>query len=417
VWIIPAFPRIAPGQVVTAKWLMLILSLRIAVGFPMTVFGAVTTARQRFALNGSIAIVFALLNGAATYLVLSTGHGLLTLVATTTALNLLSYVAYALSARHVFPAMRISLSRFRPHRVREVTAFSLYVFIIDIAIQIGFNLDNVVVGAFLGTSAVAVYAVSLRLADYQRQLSNQFNQLLFPVVVSFKTRGEADALRNTLITGTRVALALVTGVTVCLIGLAGPLIDLWMGAGFHESVTPLYVLAVAGVVLVGQGPLGNVLLGTGRHRLVAYCSMGEALANLAMSVWLVRVYGLVGVALGTAIPVVIANLAILMPAACRDLGLRVTTFLGRTAIPPLLAALPTALTITVLRSVLPAASLQVVFAEGLVAAVVYLISLAMLGISTEERTRSVAYLRQVSRRHLHAPPFQVADTAAVRTRR
>ena len=77
-----------------------------------------------------------------------------------------------------------------------MTAFSLYVFVIDIAIQIGFNLDNVVVGAALGTSAVAVYAVDasarrLSAAD----LSNQFNGLMFPVVVRFDAANDPDALR------------------------------------------------------------------------------------------------------------------------------------------------------------------------------------------------------------------------------
>ena len=35
----------------------------------MSVFGAVTTARQRFALTGGIAIAVALLQGAASYIV------------------------------------------------------------------------------------------------------------------------------------------------------------------------------------------------------------------------------------------------------------------------------------------------------------------------------------------------------------
>ena len=61
----------------------------------------------------------------------------------------------------------------------------MYVFVIDIAIQIGFNLDNVVIGAAIGTSAVAVFAVALRLADFQRQVCNQFNGLMFPIVVRF----------------------------------------------------------------------------------------------------------------------------------------------------------------------------------------------------------------------------------------
>ena len=74
-----------------------------------------------------------------------------------------------------------------------MTSFSLYLFIIDIAIQLGFNLDNLVVGAFLGTSAVAVYSVAARLADYQRQLCNQFNGLLFPVVVGLGARTTSTA--------------------------------------------------------------------------------------------------------------------------------------------------------------------------------------------------------------------------------
>ena len=54
----------------------------------------------------------------------------------------------------------------------------------------------------------------------------------------------------------------------------------------------------AGIVLVGQGPADNILLGTGRHRLVAYVAIGEALTNLVMSVILVRYYGILGVANG-----------------------------------------------------------------------------------------------------------------------
>ncbi len=84
-----------------------------------------------------------------------------------------------------------------------------------------------------------------------------------------------------------------------------------MGPGFEGSVLPLQVLAVTGIVLVGQGPLGNILLGTGRHRLVAFVSLGEAIANLVLSVLLVRRYGMLGVAIGTAVPVIAANLFVL----------------------------------------------------------------------------------------------------------
>jgi len=394
-WVIPRFPNLPAGEIPRAQLLLALLGVRIAIGFPMTVFGAATTARQRFALNNGVAIAVALINGGVTYLVLSAGFGLVPLVAATTAVSLASYGAYAWTARRAFPEMRIRPSSFSKTLVRDVTTFSVYLFLIDIAIQIGFNLDNVVVGAALGTSAVAIYAVTLRLADYQRQLCNQFNSLLFPIVVRFGAAGRGEALREMLVEGTRIALTLVTGVTVCVMGFGGPLIVRWMGPAFEASVAPLYVLALTGVVLVGQGPLGNILLGTGRHRLVAFTSLGEAVANLALSVVLVHWYGMLGVAIGTGVPVVIANLFILLPAACRQVGMRVAEFSRMVAITPLAGAVPATAAVLAFRRLLPPESIGAILAEGAAVGLVYLASAFAFGLQTSERARYIDYVRRL----------------------
>jgi O-antigen/teichoic acid export membrane protein len=394
-WAIPRFPNLPAGEVSRAQLLLALLGIRIAIGFPMTVFGAATTARQRFALNNVVAIVVALANGFVTYVMLAAGFGLVPLVASTTAVSLASYGAYAWTARRAFPEMRIRPSSFSRALVRDVTTFSIYLFIIDIAIQIGFNLDNVVIGAALGTSAVAIYAVTLRLADYQRQLCNQFNSLLFPVVVRLGASGRSEALRDMLVDGTRIALTLVTGVTVCVMGFASPLIIRWMGPAFEASVAPLYVLALSGIVLVGQGPLGNILLGTGRHRLVAFTSLGEALANLALSVVLVHRYGMLGVAIGTGVPVVIANLFILLPAACRQVGMRVGELLRLVAIAPLAGAVPATAAVLAFRRLIPPESIGAIFAEGAVVGLVYVISVCSFGLDGFVRARYFEYVRRV----------------------
>jgi O-antigen/teichoic acid export membrane protein len=395
VWGVPHFPNLPPGQVGRAQALLALMGIRIAIGFPMTVFGAATTARQRFAMNNTVAIAVALVNGGVTYLVLSAGFGLLPLVAATTTVSLASYVAYAWTARRAFPELRIRPSAFSRKLVKDVTTFSVYLFIIDIAIQIGFNMDNVVIAAALGTSAVAVYAIALRLADVQRQLCNQFNGLLFPIVVRFGAAGRGDALRDMLLDGTRIALTLVVGVTVCVIGFASPLITRWMGPGFDGSVAPLYVLALTGIILVGQGPLGNVLLGTGRHRLVAFVSLFEALGNLGLSLILVRRYGILGVAIGTALPVAVANLFVLVPAACRQVGLTVLEFSRLVATAPVVGALPAALLLVILRRSLPPVSLPAILLEATVVGVVYLVSVCMFGLTADVRVRYVDYLRRL----------------------
>ncbi len=152
-WVVPGFPHLPADQITRAQMLLAIIGVRIAIGFPMTVFGAVTTARQRFALNNVVAIAVALVNGMVTYAVLASGRGLVTLVTATTAVSLASYAVYAWTAKIAFPPLSLAPSSFSRHLVRDVTTFSVYLFVIDIAIQIGFNMDNVVVAAALGTSA------------------------------------------------------------------------------------------------------------------------------------------------------------------------------------------------------------------------------------------------------------------------
>jgi O-antigen/teichoic acid export membrane protein len=393
---LPRFPNLSPEEVRTARLVLLIVGARAAIAFPMSVFGSITTARQRFALTGSIAIVVALVQGAATYLLLRAGYGLVPLVSVTTLFAIASYGAYIAAALLTFPGLRLSPRRFSVAQAREVTSFSLYLFLISLAIQFGYNIDNLIIAAFAGTSAVAVYAIAFRLADYQRQLCNQFNGLLFPVVVRFSAADEVDSLRATLVDGTRIAFGLITGVTLCLVTFADRLVAVWMGPGFSDSLPALYVLAAAGTVLVAAGPLGNLLLARGRHRVVAFSCLGEAVLNLVLSIWLVRRYGIVGAAVGTAVSVTISNVLVQMPAACRLLDMPIGTFLRRISAPALIALAPGVAAAWLLRTTASPSTFVDIVIAGAIVGVVYVAAFIGLGLDRVDRLRYFGRMRRVS---------------------
>jgi len=400
---LPRFPNLSSDEIKTAQLVLLIVGARAAIAFPMSVFGSITTARQRFALTGSIAIVVALVQGGATYLVLRAGYGLIPLVCTTTLIAIASYGAYIAAARVTFPGLRLSPRRFSMSQAREVTSFSLYLFLISLAIQFGYNIDNLIIAAFAGTSAVAVYAVAFRLADYQRQLCNQFNGLLFPVVVRFSAADEIDSLRATLIDGTRIALGLIAGVTLCLVTFGDRLVLVWMGSGFSESLPALYTLAAAGVVLVTAGPLGNLLLARGRHRIVAFSCLGEAIVNLLLSIWWVRRYGIVGAAAGTAVSVTISNLLVQMPAACHLLDIPIRAFVRRVSTPALIALAPGIAAAWLLRTAAEPSTFVEIVVAGAIVGLVYIAAFVGLGLRRHDRLRYFGRLR-----HLNGQPVAPA---------
>ena len=58
------------------------------------------------------------------------------MVAVTSAIGVLSYVPYAWAAKLTFIGLRLSPYRFSARQVREVTGFSIYLFLISIAIHV-----------------------------------------------------------------------------------------------------------------------------------------------------------------------------------------------------------------------------------------------------------------------------------------
>jgi peptidoglycan biosynthesis protein MviN/MurJ (putative lipid II flippase) len=128
-----------------------------------------------------------------------------------------------------------------------------------------------------------------------------------------------------------------------------------------------------------------VLYGLGQHRLVAILRVVEGAINLTLSVVLVNAVGLVGVAIGTAVPHVLMVGWVLPRALPRifPLSLRAYYFhvYGRT----LLAALPFAATTWAIRTMVQPATLTAFFAWGGLSLVAYLVPLWLIVLSSGER--------------------------------
>lgn len=199
-----------------------LVSAYVALGFPFSVFGGIVNGFQRMYLNGIVALVTAIVVAVVNVGVLLAGYGLVELVAATTAVRIGSYFAYALNAYRVFPGLRIRLGSFRWIRLKEVTGFSIFILLIDLANKVNYSTDTIVIGAFMGTTAVAVWAVAQRLIEIVQRITDQLNSVLFPVVVDSSTIQHLDRLQKILLQGTRLSLAMVIPLATGMALLSGP---------------------------------------------------------------------------------------------------------------------------------------------------------------------------------------------------
>jgi O-antigen/teichoic acid export membrane protein len=326
------FPLTA-AQARTGQIVLLCISAYVALGFPFSVFGGIVNGFQRQYLNGAVAFFTAIAVAAVNVIVLLAGYGLPELVAATTGVRILSYLAYALNAYRVFPALRIRLKYFRRNRLREVTGFSVFILIIDLANKLNYSTDAIVIGAFLGTSAVAIWAVAQRLIEIVQRITDQLNAVLFPVVVDSSTVQRTDRLQKILIQGTRLSLAMVVPLATVLGLTARPLVLVWVGPEFSASVNVIYILSVVVALRVGNATSAVILKGSGQHKFLAFANLSMAVGNLILSLLLVRFYGLIGVAIGTLIPMVIISMFVVFPAACKRVELPIFTVVRKSVWP------------------------------------------------------------------------------------
>ena len=181
------FFTLTPDQVATGRSLMLIIGVYVSLGFPFSIFGGIINGFQRYDMNNLVGVVSSLVIAMINVAMLLAGFSLVQLVMVTTAARIATYLIYRLNAYKVFPALSIDPRLFLWSRVRELTGFSVYVSIIDWSNKLNYSIDAVIIGAYLGAAAVALWTVPQRLAEMLQRLTNQFNGVIFPVVVDSST--------------------------------------------------------------------------------------------------------------------------------------------------------------------------------------------------------------------------------------
>jgi O-antigen/teichoic acid export membrane protein len=165
--------------------------------------------------------------------------------------------------------------------------------------------------------------------------------IFMPLASNFEALGEQSQLRRLLIQGTRVALFVALPIASVLFFRGQTFIQLWMGEEYaHTSGTVLKILLVAQIFSIANFTSGNIAFGLAKHKPFALSVLCEALANLTLSVFLVRRMGIYGVAWGTIIPNLFVQFVFWPRYICKLLDVPFRPYLWQSWIRPFIAAIP-----------------------------------------------------------------------------
>jgi O-antigen/teichoic acid export membrane protein len=325
----------------TARLLFLMVGSAVALGFPAGVFGGILEGMNRFYFVNLTNLVATLIRALLIVVALYHGYGLLTVAIITVSLPLIGAVVRAAIVLHLLP-LKFGWRYIDRSCLREIAQYSSVTFMVMIAYKLRFKTDEVIISTFVSVAAVTFFSNADRLLDYTAEVVSSLSQIFVPLSGQFNAQGDMNQMRKLFVAGNRACALIVFPISATLIILGKSVITAWVGARYVTASYPVMIcLLIPYTFSLAQDVSGRILFGMARHKSLAWVTGMEAIANLTLSIFLVRRFGIVGDALGTAIPLSCTALFFVPRHLCRVLNIRLLAYLREAFTFPVVLVAPT----------------------------------------------------------------------------
>jgi O-antigen/teichoic acid export membrane protein len=329
--------------------LFLIVGASVAVGFPAGIFGGILEGLGRFYAVNITNLAATLVRAALIVSALLHGYGVLMLAAITVAIPFLASMVRAAIVLHVLP-LRFGLKYLSRSSLRNVVQYSSVSMLLMVAHKLRFKTDELILSTLISVSAVTFFSIGDRLVDYTIEVVTDLAQIFVPMSGASDAKGDIGQLRKIFLIGNRACALVVLPIATTLIFLGKSVISLWVGPKYVTAAYPvMLILLIPTTFSLAQSASIRILYGIARHQSFAWVTTLEAIVNLALSLVLIRPFGIIGDAMGTAIPLCCTSLFFLPRHLCRVLQVQLRMFLKEAYLLPILLVLPMVATLIILR--------------------------------------------------------------------
>jgi O-antigen/teichoic acid export membrane protein len=313
--------HIPADTVPVARAVVLLGGLNVATSLISGVFGGTVAAMQRFDLSAVTDIVVGGIRTLAIVGALYAGAGLLALALIQFGSTLLQGgIQYAIT-RRLYPQLRLRFRGVDRSRVGTIMTFSVFSSLIQLSGLLMFSADSIVIGTVLPVAAITFFAIAASLADYTRSILSAISQTIAPRASALEGIGASAELERAVLGAAALATYVALPITMTFIVRGHTFLGLWMGPSYAEpSGQVLTILSVALSFAAARQVIGGAAIGMNRHRQLAPFYMAEGLINVGVSLYWVRSMGIVGVALGTAVPNLVTTFLVIPWLVRRTLG-------------------------------------------------------------------------------------------------
>ena len=285
-------------------WLM---TFNLAFTFPMSIWGSIMSAYERFVFQRIVSIVRSVLNPVVMILLLVVGYKAVAMVVVTTLFNVATllvnwwYCKYRLT-------IKVRFAKFKWGFLKEVSIYSFWIFLNAIMDRIYWSTGQFVLGIYKGSVAIAVYAVAIQLESMYMMFSTAISSVFLPKVTSMVTKGSSDEEISDLFIRTgRIQYIVMAYILSAFVVFGKQFIILWAGDDYADAyyLTLMFFVPLTVPLIQNLGIL--ILQARNQMKFRSMLYIVIALCSLGLSIYLAQIYGGYGCAFATGMALLIGQ--------------------------------------------------------------------------------------------------------------
>lgn len=281
--------------------LVALMVINTAVSFSATSYNAVVSSHERFLFIHSINVISTIGTPVLNLVILFLGYRSIGMAVVSLALNVivrLVYLAYVRKALDLRPRYK----NMPTHALREIFAFSFWVFVANIVGQLYNATDMVIIGAIpaLATAGAAIYSVGNTFASIMFSISQITPGFFMPKVNQMVFSGSSNhELSDLMIRVGRFQSFVVLLVCSGFLAFGMPFLHCYVGPGYEDAYWVAAIVMVPDCIPLVQSVANSVIHAKQMHKYRSLIFLFIAILNIVGTLLLVGEHGIVGAAIPT----------------------------------------------------------------------------------------------------------------------
>ena len=300
-----------PNELARTKIILVLMVFNLSITFPFSLFGSIITAYEQFVFQKLIVIARIVLNTMTMIILLNLGYKAVAMVVVTTLFNLITLGLNFWYCKHCLK-IKLVFARFQWGFLKEVSIYSLWIFLNTIMDRIYWSTGQFVLGAYAGTAVVAVFAVAIQLEHMYMSFSTAISGVFLPKVTAMAVRdSDGNAISNLFIKTGRIQYCVMILVLTGFFLFGRQFIHLWAGEGYDDAYIIAMLFFVPLTVPLIQNLGITILQARNQMKFRSLLYLVISLTSLCAQIPLAKYYGGIGCACAIAGALILGQIIVM----------------------------------------------------------------------------------------------------------